>query len=613
MHVTLARQLLRLCGVESEQHLTDALSTLAANASTPEAQALVQGLTELIRRVSNTYEQNDRDLALRSRSLEESSAELSSINARLMAENASHNRVLSSVRKALGELITHSSEEMLLPHEDDLEGLSSLLPDLVKLQEKRRLELYYQRFAMDQHAIVSITDIQGRIFYVNEKFCSISGYSREELLGRDHRLVNSGYHSREFFSELWKTIRAGRVWHGEIRNKKQNGDYYWVESTVVPFLDDAGNPFQYIAIRTEITENKRMAEKIKVSAQKYKSLVENVNQVIFRINHKGVWLFLNKAWNQQSGYAIADTVGKNIADFIHHDDLSSIHHYLAELKPDQAGDKLEVRVKTISGNYAWIEFRAIYEVDSNNNLNEYTGTLTDINERKRIAQMQTEFISMVSHELRTPTTSIRGSLSILNSDIFGSLGVEQKKLIDVAHRNSERLVNLVNDILDMEKLLSGNIVFNIQPLNVLDAIHQAIEVNAPYAQGLDVKLLFNPATTEPIFILAAQDRLQQVFSNLLSNACKFSSRGETVEITIDVGHHQVITSVIDHGTGIPAEFQPRIFTAFAQADSGDKRKQGSTGLGLNICKTLINNMKGEIGFESHEGKGTRFWFSLPRE
>ncbi len=611
MHVTLARQLRRLCAIESEQQLAELITELTASATTPQTQTFVQGLAELLGRVSSTYEQNDRDLDLRARSLEESSRELNSINTQLMAENESHNRILTSVRKALGQLLEHNSENISIPNENDLEGLSALLPDLVRIQEKRRLELYYQRFALDQHAIVSITDIHGDIFYVNEKFCKTSGYTREQLIGNDHRLLNSGYHSQQFFSELWETVESGRVWHGEIRNKAQNGNYYWVESTIVPFLDEAGKPFQYISIRTDTTEKKRMEENIKASAQKYKSLVENINQVIFRINNAGTWLFLNKAWNQLSGYTHEDTLEKNIADYIHPADLPSTQDYLAEIRSGNNTQPLEIRMKTAAGHYAWIEFRAMNETDINQCSIEFTGTLTDINERKRIAQMQSEFISMVSHELRTPTTSIRGSLSILNSKIFGKLGDEQQKLIEVAHRNSERLVNLVNDILDMEKLLSGNITYNIQPTNIITAIQQAVESNTPYALNFDVSLSLTSSVENHIKVLADPERLQQIFSNLLSNACKFSPQGETVEISLEDKKSHIIIYIRDHGPGIPLEFRSRIFAAFAQADAGDKRKQGSTGLGLNITKTLVENMKGEIGYDSEIGKGTRFWFSLP--
>lgn len=612
MHTTLIRQLRRFCAIENEEQLVRAIAELAAVAPTPEAQALTQGLTTLLQRVSLTYEQNDRDLELRSRSLEVSSQELHSINSRLMEKNERHDRVLSSVRAAMGQLISQHNENTPLPDENDLEGLSALLPTLIQLQEKQRLELYYQRFALDQHAIVSITDTHGNIFYVNEKFCRISGYTEERLIGGDHRILNSGFHSRQFFKELWETIKSGRVWNGEIRNKNKNGDYYWVESTIVPFLDDKGEPFQYISIRTDITETKRMEEKIIASAHKYKSLVENIDQVIFRIDRVGTWLFLSKAWTHLSGYTIKEAIGKNISEYVHVDDLTKIKYYLAATENEIVSNEAEVRLKNRDGNYLWVDLRAIPDADQNHDITEFTGTLTNISERKRIAQMRSEFISVVSHELRTPTTSIRGALSILYENAFGELTEAQHKLVGIAHRNSERLVSLVNDILDMEKLLSGKMTYNIQAIDMVGAAQQAIENNTPYARTFDVDLILAEVPPVPTIVFADAQRLQQVFSNLLSNACKFSPKGAKVEVGMEVKSKDVIVSVHDHGQGIPVEFRARIFTAFSQADSGNTRQQGSTGLGLNITKTLVENMNGEIGYDSEIGRGTRFWFTIPR-
>jgi signal transduction histidine kinase len=187
----------------------------------------------------------------------------------------------------------------------------------------------------------------------------------------------------------------------------------------------------------------------------------------------------------------------------------------------------------------------------------------------------------------------------------------QLKLIQVAHRNSQRLVSLVNDILDMEKLMAGKMTMKMEFINLADLIETAVEANAAYAQGLQVKLAF----ARPDFhahVMADSDRLMQVLANLLSNAAKFSPKDIPVDISIQDQGTLVQVKVSDCGPGIPLDFRHRIFSAFAQANSSDTRQQGGTGLGLKISKALVEKMDGQIGFESELGKGTCFWFSLPK-
>jgi len=321
MHRTLQRQLRRVCGVEDEgqlQMLYRSIHAMQENASVvnslpAEVWMFLSSLQGFIDRVDATYDQADRDLALRSRSLELSSTELSGANDRMRQELSSRNRVLESVRETVGKLLEHDQADWMLPAQEDLEGLSALLPDLVQQQESRSIELYNQRFAMDQHAIVSTTDTRGNITYVNDKFCDISGYSREELIGKNHRIINSGVHPHDYFQEMWLTIASGKAWHGEICNLTKNGQPYWVDATIVPFLDQSGIPYQYIAIRTDITERKRMAERIESSARRYRSVVNSLNEVVYQVDKTGTITFLNPAWTTLTGFSMEESIG---------------HHYL---------------------------------------------------------------------------------------------------------------------------------------------------------------------------------------------------------------------------------------------------------------------------------------------
>jgi len=610
MHPTLARQLRKLCGVTTETELAQCLAELGNTELTPAMQTFAAGLGDLLQRVSATYEQNDRDLELRSRSLAESSTELNAINEKMREDIVSRNRVLDSVRIAIDKLLDHNDAFHRPIPTNDLEGLSTLLPILIEQQEQQRIELFNQRFALDQHAIVSITNTLGAIIYVNDKFCDISGFSREELIGKDHSIVNSHYHSKDFFDHFWSTIRSGNVWNGEICNRSRDGKIYWVDTTIVPFLNDDGKPYQYISIRTDITALKRMAEKILASERQYRTLIENMTDVIFQMDAQGRWLFLNPAWHRITGFSIHESIGEYFLDYIHHDDIDKASAIFQQINNgDSQVVRCEIRFYDSREQYCWFEFTLQRELDEQTQQITLSGTLSDITERRHIAQLQSEFISVVSHELRTPLTSIRGSLGLLDNGMAGAVTPEALRLIQIAHKNSQRLMNLVNDILDMEKLMSGHMGLKFEKINLVQLIESAMEANNAYAKTFNTYFVFNQHPSEA-HVFADANRLMQVMANLLSNAAKFSPAHAPIELSITETTTDFMVNVRDHGSGIPEEFQARIFSAFAQADSSDTRKQGGTGLGLKISKTLIEKMHGDIGFETQHNMGTRFWFRL---
>jgi PAS domain S-box-containing protein len=241
---------------------------------------------------------------------------------------------------------------------------------------------------------------------------------------------------------------------------------------------------------------------------------------------------------------------------------------------------------------------------------DWVGFIVDLREQKRIDQMKAEFISIVSHELRTPLTSIRGSLGLLEGGIGGELPPKAMQLISIAHKNSQRLVALVNDILDMEKLATGKMQINLHPVDLVALAQHAMEANAGYAQTFRVH--FHLLTSEAkLMVFGDSDRLMQVFANLLSNAAKFSLPGGKIEIRVTQHGEAALVEIEDHGRGIPFDFHGHIFGKFAQADAADTRHVEGAGLGLNITKTLIEKMHGDIGFTSEVGVKTVFWFRLP--
>jgi PAS domain S-box-containing protein len=236
--------------------------------------------------------------------------------------------------------------------------------------------------------------------------------------------------------------------------------------------------------------------------------------------------------------------------------------------------------------------------------------LQDISDRKQVERMKNEFISTVSHELRTPLTSIRGSLGLLTGGAIGEIPAPAKRLLDIANKNCERLGRMINNVLDIEKMESGKMRFDMVTQPLLPLVAQSIEATQGYAAQFNVKLELQSDASD-IRVAADNDRMTQVMVNLLSNAIKFSSAGGVVEVrTIRLSDHARI-SVIDTGDGIPQEFHSRIFQKFAQANSSDGRQQGGTGLGLSICKIIVSEHGGCINFHSKVGRGTEFYVDLP--
>lgn len=241
------------------------------------------------------------------------------------------------------------------------------------------------------------------------------------------------------------------------------------------------------------------------------------------------------------------------------------------------------------------------------------GSIIDITERKRVERMKNEFVSTVSHELRTPITSIRGSLGLLAAGVTGPLPPKAQSMIDVAHKNCERLVRLVNDILDIDKVEEGKMSFNLKSIRLYGVLERAIVLNRPFAQARNVELKLTPDLQDvPVF--GDEDRLMQVLTNLISNAVKVSPRGEVVTVGAVRKGARIRTQIVDRGAGVPEDFRGRMFQKFAQADRrDDSSTRMGTGLGLAIAKALVEKMSGTIGFDTETGRGTTFYFDLSED
>ncbi|MBI2378220.1 MAG: response regulator [Deltaproteobacteria bacterium] len=238
-------------------------------------------------------------------------------------------------------------------------------------------------------------------------------------------------------------------------------------------------------------------------------------------------------------------------------------------------------------------------------------SMSDVTHRMAVERMKSEFVSTVSHELRTPLTSVRGSLRLIEAGAAGPIPEKAATLVKIAHANSERLIRLINDLLDLEKIESGQLELSLMSVDANVVVARSMEATVGMAQQLGVEIL--ASLPDSLQVQADPDRLIQALTNLLSNAAKWSARGQVVRVTASLHRPGWVRfAVTDHGPGIPAEKMSLLFARFQQLDSSDARQKGGTGLGLAIAKAIVEQHGGEIGVQSEPGKGSEFWFDVPR-
>jgi PAS domain S-box-containing protein len=345
---------------------------------------------------------------------------------------------------------------------------------------------------------------------------------------------------------------------------------------------------------------------------RHHTLLNTLSDALITIDRQGIVKTFNQAAELVFGYPAREVVGQKINMLMpephgtEHDKY--MDRYINTGRKHIIGTDREVMALRKDGSTFPIEL-AVSEMWQDGEL-QFTGLIKDITERKKIERLKNEFISTVSHELRTPLTSIRGALGLINSGLCGPLPDKMDALLTIATNNTERLLLLINDILDIEKIESGHLRFDFKRLVLADLIEKAIADCSSYAAEHDIHFEFG-AEDRLLQVNVDPDRIIQVINNLLSNAAKFSPKNGTVSVSLRASSGFARISVRDHGAGIPQHFLPRLFDKFSQVDGSDKRHTGGTGLGLSIAKAIVEKHQGKISVETTAGAGTVFHVDLP--
>lgn len=355
----------------------------------------------------------------------------------------------------------------------------------------------------------------------------------------------------------------------------------------------------------EIHERLQHSERLhRDQATRFAHLFDSVEDAIVIINTAGTIEAWNRGAQHLFGYTAEDIIGKDVRLLLPEPNASMpIEQFL--LYSHRRSVELEGRHG--SGRAVPIELSLREMLVEGNRL--FSAVMRDISVRREVERMKSEFVSTISHELRTPLTSIAGSLTLISGGAAGEVTPKIGRLVGIARQNSERLIRLINDILDLEKAEAGKLEFQFSVRSLRTEVSSVAEFNRGFAQSLGVAIELEEGDDAEVFI--DSDRLTQVLTNLISNAAKFSPPGGTVRIRLHREDPGVRVTVSDNGPGIPAEFCARIFQKFAQADASDSRAKSGTGLGLSIAKTITEKLGGRIGFDTVPGKGTSFYIILP--
>ena len=465
---------------------------------------------------------------------------------------------------------------------------------------------------INQSSLISITSAEGDILYANANFSKISGYSQQELLGSNHRILKSGLHEDSFYKIMWETIASGKRWKGRVRNRRKDGSFYWVDSVIQPIFDSRGEPKYYASIRNDVTTEVELFNKLAEKEER------------FRISHQyaniGSWEWCTKTdnvyWSPEVhklfGYdrPVLETTRENFLRCVHEEDREKVERAIEDCRTTGDTYYVEHRVIHPDGSIKWVSETGHFSVDENGEKTQMLGIIADIHELKMAQERaitsehsKSNFISTLSHEIRNPLNAITGYTQLIanQSDpkITGDYATKITRITDYVER-------ILQDINLNSKLENGKVEAKLAPLSIDDILDDCLSMLPKTDIPVSIERL-----TKANYIEADSVYLKQVILNLLTNAIKYNNNNGHVTVQIsDCVNNAIRIAIIDTGKGISPSDLERVFEPYERLKTNEKNVDG-LGLGLPICKSLVDLMNGNMGANSAVNQGSTFWIEMP--
>lgn len=535
-----------------------------------------------------------------------------------MRQGVQTNELRARTRQMEMEIVKRSNEIELLNDE-----LAEKVAERTRELENINKDLADYKFALDASSIIVITDANGIILHVNDNFSKISKYSREEMIGRDHRLLNSGYHSKEFMREMWQTISSGNIWRGEFKNKAKDGTLYWVDTTIVPFLGENGVPVKYLAIRSDTTERVLYRDSLKASEENYRSLYENTIVAIVTIDLRSVRpLTVNDTAARLFGYQSKEDFLTYFDPGFHFESCNgSISHTFFDVDEEESAERVQL-MKRLDGSAFWAkvfvkqnaskDLAQCVIIDISQQIEASAKLEAKVKELEELNKELESFNYISSHDLQEPLRKIRNFVSVLLQSEQANLSADGRYYLERMSSTSSQMQMLIEDLLAYARVKKAPRNFEREDLN--EIISEVLNEFRDDLAGTGTVIISDGHCKTRVI----KFQFIQLLRNFLSNSNKFRHPGKTLririssEISLGKDLHAHLDAEVkychllysDNGIGFDPQYSERIFEIFERLNPSELYP--GTGVGLAICKRIVENHNGVITATGAAGKGAAF-------